>query len=103
MIQTELFAPNQIMTTNPNPPINTNIYNFIEDPGHGWLQVPITELTFLGIIDKITPYSPKVGSFMYLEEDCDAGLFLSEMKKRGYDTKITATYVEDFDEYLASV
>ena len=28
------------------------MYNFYEDPGHGWLKVPIKELTKLNIADK---------------------------------------------------
>lgn len=50
-------------------------YTFHEDGGHGWLAVPIKELTTLGIADKITSYSYVKGDTAYLEEDCDLSTF----------------------------
>lgn len=50
-------------------------YRFIEDPGHGWLEVPIAELVELGIAGAITPYSYQSGDMAYLEEDCDLSTF----------------------------
>lgn len=46
-------------------------YVFHSDPGHGWVQVPMTELLDLGIAHKISSYSYMKGCFAYLEEDCD--------------------------------
>jgi len=53
-------------------------YQFVEDPGHGWLGVPMDELVNLGIVDNITPYSyhDTAKGMVWLEEDCDAGTFL---------------------------
>jgi len=53
------------------------IYRFIEDPGHGWIEVPVSELEALGIADKITPYSylSSDGKLAYLEEDSDLSTF----------------------------
>ena len=73
---------------------------FFSDPGHGWARVPKAKLIKLGIADKITSFSYQRGINVYLEEDCDAGIFLSEMKNRGQNVKIISTYVNDFDEYL---
>lgn len=55
---------------------NTN-YVFHEDPGHGWLAVPRTELRALGIAGEVSEYSyqSRDGSIVYLEEDCDLSLF----------------------------
>jgi hypothetical protein len=44
---------------------------FHEDPGHGWLQVPITLAKKLGIEANISGYSYMDSKFYYLEEDCD--------------------------------
>ena len=33
------------------------IYNFFEDPGHGWLEVHEAEIENLQLQDKITQYS----------------------------------------------
>ena len=56
-------------------------YRFISDPGHGWLEVPIEELLDLGIWDKISGYSYQKGGMAYLEEDCDAPLFIDAWQK----------------------
>ena len=52
-------------------------YRFIEDPGHGWLEVPIAELKALAIDHLISAYSyvDRAGVFAYLEEDCDLSVF----------------------------
>ena len=49
-------------------------YRFISDPGHGWLEVPLAELSILPYPP--SSYSYRNDGFAYLEEDCDAPLFL---------------------------
>ena len=51
-------------------------YTFYEDPGHGWLKVPMGELIELGIAGKITSCSYRDDDSAYLEEDCDLTMFL---------------------------
>ena len=58
-------------------------YKFIEDPGHGWLEVPRQEIDSLGIAAKITPYSYQKGEMVYLEEDCDMFTFYQAKKDKG--------------------
>ena len=77
-------------------------YIFYNDPGHGWLQVPVSELVQLGIADKISGYSYLHKDKAYLEEDCDAAVFLrakfgqdfsfGSLEKRGL-------LVEKYQEY----
>ncbi len=55
-------------------------YDRIEDPGHSWLEVPISDVRKIGVLDKITAYSPKKAGFIYLEEDCDMFTFVDAMK-----------------------
>lgn len=61
--------------------------DFIGDPGHGWLKVPLRVLDQWGLLPQITPYSYiRLGtreSFAYLEEDLDAATFLVEAQRRG--------------------
>ena len=64
--------------------------NFYEDPGHGWLAVPLPLLERLGLIDSISPYSYMRGMLAHLEEDCDASLFL----KAARDAGIVVTFRE---------
>lgn len=53
------------------------MYTMHTDPGHGWLEVSVSELRSLGIADKITHYSylSRDGNTAYLEEDCDLTTF----------------------------
>ena len=51
-------------------------YIFFNDPGHAWLRVKRAELAELGISREISSYSYQMGIYVYLEEDCDAGVFL---------------------------
>ena len=52
------------------------VYIFFNDAGHAWLRVPIAELIGLSIADQISACSYINGKYAYLEEDCDAGVFL---------------------------
>ena len=55
-------------------------YRYIQDPSHGWIEVPLEELE--NIAYKISRYSymnPKTGK-AYLEEDCDAAIFIKKLK-----------------------
>ena len=51
---------------------------FYEDPGHGWLAVPVKELVKLGIAGEISRYSyqSRNGRVAYLEEVCDMSRYL---------------------------
>jgi hypothetical protein len=68
--------------------MKTKIYDFYCDPSHGWLKVKLSELNKLGIGHKISHCSYTKGEYAYLEEDCDASLFLEEQKKRGVEIKV---------------
>ena len=60
------------------------MYKFFSDPGHAWLEVEKKELETLGIASKISGYSYMKRNKAYLEEDCDAGLFI---KTKGLTSK----------------
>lgn len=64
--------------------------SFYSDPGHGWLKVPLKLIKQLGMQKgSITSYSYVRGDYAYLEEDCDAGAVLNEMKKAGIKFSIS--------------
>lgn len=65
---------------------------FYADAGHGWLKVARTDLDALDIAHKITPYSYERGSWVYLEEDCDASTYLNAAKANGWTINITEKY-----------
>ena len=82
-------------------------YTFHTDAGHGWLQVKKSELRTLGIAEKITGFSYQYLDSVYLEEDCDAGTFLSALKAQGTQFAIKERHdgdysrIRDFANYVA--
>lgn len=54
------------------------------DSGHSWAAVKRSVLIDLGIQNRISEYSYQRGQTVYLEEDCDFPLFITEMSKHGY-------------------
>jgi hypothetical protein len=56
------------------------------DPGHGWLAVPLSLIRRLNLMGKISACSyidsAADAPVVYLEEDCDAGLFMNAAKQR---------------------
>ena len=48
--------------------------HWIADGGHSWLRVPLASCAGL----PISPYSYRHGGYAYLEEDCDAELWLAK-------------------------
>jgi hypothetical protein len=71
------------------------MYKFISDPGHSWLEVPLTELHALGIANKISSYSYQTGDLVYLEEDCDAAIFAQAKKARNEPLPIEEVFQEN--------
>jgi len=59
-------------------------FDFIQDPGHGWIKVSMSFLAELfgpNWRAKFTPCSYERGSFVYLEEDRDASMFVNRLKE----------------------
>ena len=62
---------------------------YIQDPGHGWIKVPVALLLELSIAGDITSFSYYRDGFAYLEEDCDAARFMNAYRARfGQDPKL---------------
>ena len=66
-----------------------SLFTYHQDPGHGWIEVPLSLLEELGITEQISSCSyhsitgPK--PVVYLEEDMDAGTFIEAAKAAGID------------------
>lgn len=67
---------------------------FTSDPGHGWLSVSLKDIVALGIKDKISSCSYMTLTRAYLEEDCDASVFINAAKERKWELNIKNTHVE---------
>jgi len=65
---------------------------FHDDGGHAWLEVELNSLKVLGIANKISRYSYLRNGIAYLEEDCDAPIFINELKSRGQNFQIYDNY-----------
>ena len=61
-----------------NSALNSGEIVFWEDPGHGWLQVPIKLVNTLVKEEgmKVSKFSYEDDNYAYLEEDCDASAFI---------------------------
>jgi hypothetical protein len=68
------------------------------DPGHGWLEVSLTAIESLGLIDHISSFSYIKGTKAYLEEDCDLSRFVDVwMKLHGVNPmdNVEGKYLEE--------
>jgi hypothetical protein len=78
------------------------------DPGHAWCKVTRAELEALNIDHKISScsYVSKCGNFVFLEEDCDLGVFASAKENRGesveFDVRHTnkASKIRGYDRFV---
>lgn len=69
-------------------------FEYLQDPGHGWIKVPLRVLNRLNMLHKISPFSYIRGAFAYLEEDSDASKFVTEYRRAtgcGIHTRIRST------------
>jgi len=75
--------------------------NFHSDAGHGWLKATTQQLAEIGIYNQVSRYSYINIAYanddesydVYLEEDCDAPLFLNALKDQGIE--FTINYIDD--------
>ena len=80
---------------------NTNkTYNFVQDFGHGWVEVPLKDVKQSGVLKDITLYSYKNNKYAYLEEDLDAQTFLLAMESKGYTITLNNKHIEDFETVI---
>jgi hypothetical protein len=70
-------------------------YNYLQDPGRGWLQVPMTEIRKLGLAQKISDCSFRKGGDAFLEEDCDMSLFIKALRTTGQEFKLNEVHTDD--------
>ena len=75
---------------------------FYSDPGHAWLKVSKWDLKELDIADKISRYSYMNGNNAYLEEDCDAGIYLNALKNIGLNYNIEEKVSHNLESVIRS-
>ena len=76
-------------------------YLYHQDPGHGWIEVPIDELKRLKIADKISRYSYQKQGQAFLEEDMDASTWAAAKKAAGEEYETIERHT-DYDSHIRS-
>lgn len=80
--------------------VKTYDLNWYSDPGHAWLRVKKADALALGITGKVSQYSYHKGQYAYLEEDCDAGLFIEAAQAAGAVVLTTDHNSPDNDSHV---
>ena len=76
-------------------------FDFISDPGHGWLKVNTRDLFALGLTPAdFSSYSYRRGDDLYLEEDCDASLFIVRYREHTNSLLVNSGYCIHNCEFL---
>ncbi len=75
---------------------------FHTDPAHGWLEVPLQDLTTLGVADDISACSYQNETNAYLEEDVDAYVYLRAAREAGWAVTTEDHYV-DRDSFVRNL
>lgn len=67
----------------------------LQDAGHGWIVCPASLVTSLGLANRISRFSflDRISGTAYLEEDCDAPLFIQALESSGWEPSIKPVYV----------
>lgn len=75
-------------------------YTFHCDSGHGWLEVPLSDLMNMGLrTSDFSRYSyahvnARYAPTMYLEEDVDMAVFMLAAKRNGIEVELREAYVD---------
>ena len=76
---------------------------FFTDPGHGWLRVPKALLEKMDILQKMSACSYEAGRYCYLEEDCDAAIFVTAYGRDNLDIKESYVNAESHIRQMARI
>lgn len=71
---------------------------FYDTGRHGYLRVSLSLLKTLDCYPKISGYSGKDARYAYLEEDCDASLFVEELKQKNIQFEVESIYNPNFNK-----
>lgn len=78
-------------------------YKYFQDPGHGWVQVPLDHLQQAGVGGDVSDYSFQKGRYVYLEEDCDAPMYLKALDAEGILYQLETVDIDDMQDTLATL
>jgi len=75
-------------------------YTYHQDPGHGWIEVPLSEVVRLGL--NPSRYSYRNAESVYLEEDADASQWAKAKKDAGELFNLKEVHVND-DSFIRNL
>lgn len=67
---------------------------YLQDPGHGWIIVPASLVRELGCKPSQYSYLDPQADLAFLEEDCDAGPFITALRASGVEPQIVERHVK---------
>ena len=71
-------------------------FQFYSDPGHGWLRVDLASAKAVGLEpSNFSTFSYQQGHWLYLEEDCDASLFVKAYMDKHNQPPVIKEHVTD--------
>lgn len=73
----------------------TKTLEMFEDPGHAWCKVRRDDKIFQMIAKEVSNFSFQRGNCVYLEEDCDLGLYYNKLVELGYEIKWKYNHTDD--------
>lgn len=73
-------------------------FDFVNDPGHGWLKAPFDLIKKFGLQMFISNFSYQNGNDVYLEEDCDANLLLKALHENNIKYVIKYIHTDEPSE-----
>ena len=80
---------------------------WVSDPGHAWLSVSISDVEKVGLSPKSFSnysYVSRDSNRLYLEEDCDAGVYLNAYREKfGSEPSIREGRPSDKSSYVRSL
>lgn len=81
------------------------MYRFHSDHEYGWLEVPLKELAALHLLDEVSDssYIGRRRKVAYLEEECDAPLFMKAASIESNNTRLVnyekACFIHKLEHY----
>ncbi len=77
--------------------------DYYSDPAHGWYRVRRELLVKYGIAEKVSNCSYQRGTYVYLEEDCDAPLLVRAITDAGVDYRVVNHPTTNGDSHIRSM
>ena len=76
-------------------------FQFYSDPGHGWLRVDLASAKAVGLEpSSFSTYSYQQGHWLYLEEDCDASVFVKAYMDKHNRPPVIHEHVSERDSVI---